>query len=202
MSRHPGFVGRSLSTLWAVLAAVLMLLHAPPVESSRALAVLTEVGEISALKGSVAYHSGHLYAIERGHAYSHRAPQRPTPLPTAARVVASQEVCSASTGKREPAQLGWGIVARASGSVGSVARAEIVLRRGPAGPGLLPYAPLELQIRSEGEVIARMELEPVVFPCEIIIDDFTPAPGNEVALTWLSIAAGYSAGATIFEVSR
>lgn len=81
-------------------------------------------------------------------------------------------------------------------------RAEIVFRRGQPAPGLLPYAPLELQIRSRGKVVARTELEPVVFPCEIIIDDFTPAPGNEVALTWLSIAAGYSAGATIFEVSR
>ena len=28
------------------------------------------------------------------------------------------------------------------------------------------------------------------------------APGNEVALTWLSIAGGYSAGATIFEILR
>ena len=84
----------------------------------------------------------------------------------------------------------------------SLSNAEILLHRGPALPGLLPYAPLVLELRSAGERIVRAELEPVVFPCEILIDDFTLAPGNEVAVTWLSVAAGYSAGATIFEVRQ
>ena len=186
----------------AALVAALLLPHATGIEASSPSVILAQVGEISALKGRVAYHSGHLYAIERGLAYSHQAPERPVPLPTAARRVASHEVCSASTGERQPTQLGWEIAARATGSARSMARIEIVLRTGPAASGILPYVSLELQIRSRGKVVARTELEPVVFPCEIIIDDFTPAPGNEVALTWLSIAGGYSAGATIFEVSR
>ena len=71
-----------------------------------------------------------------------------------------------------------------TGSVASIAKAEVLLRRGPVPAGLLPYTSLELEIRSGGQVITRLELEPVVLPCEIIIDDFTSAPGNEVALTF------------------
>ena len=59
-----------------------------------------------------------------------------------------------------------------------------------------------MRVYKNNKLLTSYEMSADSYPCTVIVDDFDSAKGNEVAVGWLSVAAGYTAGATILKVSN
>jgi hypothetical protein len=69
-----------------------------------------------------------------------------------------------------------------------------------AGPLGAQLAEKHLRVFDGKREVAKLDIDMAALPCSIIIDDLDGKPGNEIALIWASIAAGYTMGVTIFDL--
>lgn len=166
---------------------------------------LVSAGEIDALKGEVVHTPGVLAGVHDGNAYTHKDPETPIKPPTNAKTVVSAKTCKKDKKIETKAPLGKGETAvdMARGSIGKMTKATIVLVRGKPADDMFGYAPIFVRVYdSKGKLAASKELPPDAYPCSLTLDDFDEAAGNEVAVGWLSVGAGYTAGATIFKLEE
>lgn len=165
---------------------------------------LVPIGEIDALKGEIVHTRAVLFAVEEGRAYTHRDPQETVRPPKGAVAIAAPEVCKKD--KRITVTLPLGeaetAVAQTQGAVGPISNATILLVRGGPADDLLGYAPYYVRVYDKGELVASYDMRADSYPCSVLIDNFDEVNGNEVAVGWLSVAAGYTAGATIFRLEE
>ena len=163
---------------------------------------LLPTGEIDALKGKIVHTRGVLWGIAEGRTYTHRDPETIMPPPKGAETVAAPEVCQKD--KKISVRLPLGelesAVAQTQGAIGTMAKATVLLVRGEVANDMFGYAAYFVRVYDEGELVASYEMAPDSYPCTVVLDDFDGDAGNEIAVGWLSAAAGYTAGATIFKV--
>ena len=87
------------------------------------------------------------------------------------------------------------------GQLGRLSNATVVLVRGLPADDIFEYARLYIRVFDYEKKVAEIELGDDSYPCALILDDFDGIPGNEVAVSWLSVANGYTAGVTVFRAS-
>lgn len=169
--------------------------------------VLVSVGEADALKGKVVYASrmllrpsGIVVAIEDGKAYSPFHEEALEQIPDG-EIIASVERCKRFN--HDDVHLSIldadetaAIVQH--GQLGRLSNATVVLVRGLPADDIFEYARLYIRVFDNEKKVAEIELGDDSYPCALILDDFDGIPGNEVAVSWLSVANGYTAGVTVF----
>ncbi len=166
---------------------------------------LVQLGEAEALKGHINYAPGVVVAVEEDQAYSPFAPNVPQALPSGGTVI-DLTACpnrESGLGMDVPLEAGEKAAAVARGPLGRIGKATVVLVQGEA-PGKHPLdaqlAPQYLRVFDENREVAAVMLQGASFPCSVILDNFDGQPGNEVAVVWASVAAGYTIGVTVFAV--
>lgn len=54
------------------------------------------------------------------------------------------------------------------------------------------YKPLELRVYDGSKVIAKKEIEEGVYPCALVVDEFSTKGVNQVAFAWVSVGNTHS----------
>ena len=141
--------------------------------------------------------------MEGDHAYSPFAPEKPAPIPPGGSIIGLSD-CAHKKDRVSlalPLEAGEAPVAVAHDSLGSIPQATVVLVQGES-PGDKPLdvqlAPKSLRVFDGNREIARVAVDMAAFPCVVIVDNLDGEPGNEIALVWASVAAGYTIGVTVF----
>ncbi len=58
-----------------------------------------------------------------------------------------------------------------------------------------------LEISVNGKTVLKQAIEPEgIRPCSIEVGNFHPAKGDELAITWVSVGAGYSVGVSVYRL--
>jgi hypothetical protein len=171
-------------------------------ESAR-LMVLVPAGEADALKGTVVYSPGILAAVADDKAYSPFHEEALEQVPDG-ETIAAVDRCKRS--KHRDVQLSVLDVDETAavvqhGQLGHLRNAMVVLVRGVPVDEFFGYAPLYIRVFNNEKKITEIELGDGSYPCALILDDFDGVPGNEIAVGWLSVANGYTAGVTVFRAS-
>lgn len=166
--------------------------------------LLIQSGEIDALKGNILHAPGVLAGEADGQVYSHKAPDKNIDKPRNAKTFVSAESCKKDKkiDTKLPLQKGESAVAEMTGALGAMKKATVLLVRGPSEDDMFGYAPIYVRVYDAKKKLAgSVEIPPDVYPCSLALDDFDGKPGNEVAVGWISVGAGYTTGATIFEAT-
>lgn len=180
-------------------------------EATSVVVAVTPIGETEALKGHLIHYTGTIVAVgyddltRQERAYS-PFDVGPVPVPENGTVIEVSECAGDSRLETDlPIDSGEAVAKVAHGQLGNLpdATAAIIVDETQIDTtSLLPYAPLYLRIFYNGRAVGNAALGDDIFPCSIIIDDLDGEPGNEVAVTWASVAAGYTIGATVFAIER
>jgi len=168
---------------------------------------LVRTGEAAALKGHIVYTPESIVAVELEKGYSPDDPPKPMVPPsngTFFDLSACKNTDAASTAEFA-LKPGEEIVALKHGRIGKIpeATAVVAMVKGAENRLMdLQLTPRRLAVFAGNRQVVSASLDADFYPCSLIIDDFDDRPGNEIALIWASIGAGYTMGVTIFALSE
>ena len=60
--------------------------------------------------------------------------------------------------------------------------------------------PAHVRVFVAGEEVANAVVNLAAFVCTVILDNLDDNTGNEIALVWASVAAGYTIGVTVYSL--
>lgn len=171
--------------------------------ASAAALSLTPAGSAEALGGRIVHAPGAVYAVDpEGHAWAPAAPETAVTAPAGSATIAEDpDACrDLSVSSDVPIGKDESVAALAKGTVGGVAGATVALVRGKRADDLMGYAPLRLEVWKDGKKLGSTAVRDDAYPCALVIDDLDgkKSDGNEIAVAWISLGGGYTAGVTIF----
>jgi hypothetical protein len=168
-------------------------------------AALVRSGSADALDGRIVHAKGAVVAVAGDAAWSPLAPKKSIAVPPGETIADDPAACREAKVDAGAIALGDGETAAAiaTGRVGSLADATVVLVRGKRADDIFGYAPMSVRVYSGKDHILRAEtdVDVVAYPCALVLDDVDGKPGNEISVAWISLGgSGYTAGVTVFSL--
>ncbi|HVO32200.1 MAG TPA: hypothetical protein VMV18_15765 [bacterium] len=159
-------------------------------------------GDAMAFGGKVVHTKNLVLAADDENAYAPTDPDTAVKIPADAQVVADDPAECRKLQIDSDIAVGAGesVAAVAHGTVGGIENATVVLVRGKRETDLMGYAMLRIEVWDGATKRGSMDVRDDAYPCALVIDDLDGKPGNEIAVAWMSLGAGYSAGVTVFQV--
>lgn len=159
-------------------------------------------GDAMAFGGKVVHTKNLVLAADDENAYAPADPDTAVKVPAEADVVADDPaVCKKQAIASEiPVGPGESVAVITHGAVGGIENATVALIRGKREDDLMGYAMLRLEVWDGTVKRGSMDVRDDAYPCSLVLDDLDGKPGNEIAVAWMSLGAGYTAGVTVFQV--